>query len=589
MQDDWWPDLLAHIPEEDPWSDPNVIVAEIRNFDDSWFPGVRILWSALVPVDDLESLDGKLLAFNYEVESTGRPAPGLNLAGSVNPRFWVGAYTGERHIEFEPLVLGWESHNHTALVLDPRFAMTYGLMPRAMADGSTHWDNLAEPEFDVAVVGAPSIYEDLAQSGSRAAVARDYLQDYLTLRGMALVHVYYENRRGERDEAIDTLLGEQDHICEKLSTREVDVKRRREGGFVAQIWGARVVAMPGDLPITTDPLEENGLVWPGIDGAITKRAADRFRPWDHVYVRDSVLAAYEGKPGFRVSPESGGVGYGNQWSVGPADRVGRDVIRVELRKLYEGTPHRVIQHWNSYAVAPTADLLGAEGRGARNIGIRSKDLVYEMADIGMMLCGLAAHFQIDAVGTDDYVGLDRAWLTYNGWWNGAHVEPITRHIPLEMTRSDFLTRCLDLDKVLIEALGERRLRRLVNAFGTPHDKIDNFRGLKLLDRVVCLCQVAIEAGLAPWKLGDEIVARYAQHRTKPAQPLTKLFALSDLRQAAGHRKDVDAMLGPALERFALDLSASRAGWGLVMDDIYDQLAEQLKYVHRTLTETLGLD
>lgn len=111
--------------------------------------------------------------------------------------------------------------------------MTYGLIPRARADGSTHWDNLADPEFDVAVTSSPSVYEDLEQSGARAVVSRDYLQDYLTLRGMALVQVYYENRRGERDDAINALLGDQDRVCEKLRTRQVDVQRRREGGFVA--------------------------------------------------------------------------------------------------------------------------------------------------------------------------------------------------------------------------------------------------------------------------------------------------------------------------------------------------------------------
>ena len=563
MEDDWWPDLLGHIPREDPWADPNVLVAEIRGFDDPWLPGVRILWSALVPVAELEALGGDLIAFNYEVESTGRPASGFNQTGPLEPRFWIGAYTGERHVEFEPLILGWENHNHTALVLDPRFAMTYGLIPRAVTDGSTHWDNLAEPEFDVAVVDRPSVYEDLRQSGARAVVSRDYLQDYLTLRGMALVQVYYENRRGEQDDAIASLLGDRDRVCEKLRTREVDVQRRREGGFVAQIWGARVVAMPGAQPITTDPLEANGLVWPGIEGPVTNAIANRFRPWDHVYVRDSVLEIYEGKPGFRVSPETGGVGYGNQWSVGPANRVGRDVIQVEIRKLYEGTPHRVVQRWNAFAIPATVDLLGAEGRAARNIGVRSQELVYGMADVGVMLCGIAATFQLEAAGTEAYVGLDRAWLTYNGWWNGAHVEPITRHIPIDMSRSDMLKRCLDLDKMLIEALGERHLRRLVKAFGPPHDKVDSFRSLKLLDRIVCLCQVAVDTGLSPWTSGAEVVARLAQFGTTPASPLTSLFALSDLRQAAGHRKDADAEISRALERLGLDPAAAGGGWGLI--------------------------
>ena len=117
MDDDWWPDLLAHIPLEDPWDAPDVVVTEIRSYDDPWFPGVRFLWSALVPLADLGALDGQRFSFDYQVESTGRPGPGPNVAGSLNPRFWIAAYFDDRRVEFEPLVLGWESNNQTALVL----------------------------------------------------------------------------------------------------------------------------------------------------------------------------------------------------------------------------------------------------------------------------------------------------------------------------------------------------------------------------------------------------------------------------------------------------------------------------------------
>ena len=196
------------------------------------------------------------------------------------------------------------------------------------------------------------------------------------------------------------------------------------------------------------------------------------------------LAAYEGKPDFRVSAEHGSVGFGNQWGVGPANRIGRDVIQVELRKLYEGTPHRVVQHWNAFAITPSPDLLSPEGRRARNVGVRAKDLVAGMADVGLVLCGIAAMFGLELVGTADYVGLDRVWLEPNGWWNGPYVEPITRHITVDLSRADFLTRCLDLDKLLVEALAQRRLRPLLHAFGKPHDRTADFGGLKLLDRIV---------------------------------------------------------------------------------------------------------
>ena len=590
MNEDWWPDLLRHVPEEDPWAESNVVVGEIRSFDDPWLPGVRWTWSALVPTSEWEALNGELIAFNHEVESTGRPMRRPDLVGSVRPRFWIGAYTGERRLEFEPLILSWENNNRTPLILDPKFAMTYGLVPRTQGDGTVRWDNPAEPEYDVAIIDPPSLYEDLRSTNARAVVSKDYLQDYLTLRGMELVQVYYESRHGERDDAIDGLLGAERQISRKQRTRELDVRRRECGGFFAQVWGARHVAGPGSLPVTDNPLETTGLVWPGSDEAVTIEVSQRKRPWDNVYVEDRVLAAYEGKPDFRVGAENGSVGFGNQWAVGPAKRIGRDVIQLELRKLYEGTPHRVVQHWNAFAIKPSPDLLSLKSRRARNVGLRAKDLVFGMADVGLMLCGIAAMFRLEPVGTAEYVGLDRAWLEPNGWWSGSHVEPITHHIPVDMPRADFLARCLDLDKLLVEALVQRRLRSLLRAFGKPHDRVDDFRGLKLLDRIVCLCQVAIDAGLIPWEAGDEIAERYERTGSEPARPLTRLFALSDLRQAAGHRSaDIDGSIAAALERFGIDVAMSRGGYGLVLDTVYDQLHEQLRQIHATLAGTLKIE
>lgn len=160
----------------------------MAGYDDPMHPGQRILWSALVSPEVLASLDGNLRAFNHEVESTGRPGP--RSAGALNPRFHISAYLDDRRIECEPLVLGWVNASRTAMMLDPKFAMTYGLMPRALGDGTVRWDDPAAPEFDVAIVDPPSVYENLNVSRARARVSRSYIQDYLTLRGMHLVQVW---------------------------------------------------------------------------------------------------------------------------------------------------------------------------------------------------------------------------------------------------------------------------------------------------------------------------------------------------------------------------------------------------------------
>lgn len=115
-----------------------------------------------------------------------------------------------------------------------------------------------------------------------------------------------------------------------------------------------------------------------------------------MYFRDAVLGAYEGQPGFRVDALTGSVSYGHQWGMGPATRVGRDFIRIEMRKAYEA-PTRAVQHWNAFAIEPTPELLDPMARQARNIGVRSHALVFAMAALGERLAylsqrlGLAPH------------------------------------------------------------------------------------------------------------------------------------------------------------------------------------------------------
>jgi hypothetical protein len=588
IAEDWWPDMLRHIADEKPWDTDHVVVAELRSFDDPWLEGSRTCYTALIRVEDLERLDGKLISFNYNVETSG-PGPSPAFAGSYVPAFWISAILGDERIKCEPLVLAWESNNRTAMILDPGFCMTYGLIPRALDDGSIHWDDMAVPEFDIAVIDSPSIYNHGVHSGARVTVDRDHLQDYLTQRGMALVEVYFENRRSVRDDAIDAALGDKDRIVNKFANREVDFWRRDEGGYGAQIWGARVIARPKDLPISMDPLESQGLVWPGMEGAITLSDASSYRPWDTVFVRDTVLGAYEGKPGFNIHPETGGVSYGNQWGIGPSVRVGRDVLRLEIRKLHEGTARRVIQHWHAHAIMPTPDLLKPEAQSARNIGSRSHDLIYAMALLGSRLAELADLIGAGQFTARDVAGVMRHELDYGGWWNAAHVEPITRHVVLGMDRVAFLDRCIALAKVVAEPLAQRLLRPMIKAVAGPPDKISDFGSLKLLNRIISLAQVANDAGLMLWSDGQEITDRLARDGTEPANPLDAMFALVDLRQAAAHRKDeADAIVADSLPRFGIALGSTASGWGAALDTVYDRLIDEIERAAQTVGDALHL-
>jgi hypothetical protein len=197
--------------------------------------------------------------------------------------------------------------------------------------------------------------------------------------------------------------------------------------------------------------------------------------------------------------------------------------------------------------------------------------------LGRLLMQFANALGINDVVVADIVGMDPAKRDWNGWWNLPFVERITRHIPLGMSESEFLGRCLDLDKVAIEALGERVLRRMVNAMGAQPEA-NKFRGLKLLDRLVCLAAIADETGLPLAAARDEIFERFRESNTVPSQPLKRLFALSDLRQEEGHRKDGKSIRS-ALERCGLDPAATASGWGTTLDGIYDGAIGDIRHAN----------
>ena len=272
---------------------------------------------------------------------------------TYRPEFWIG-YRSETfdRILCEPLVLGWRSNNQTVMALDHGFTMTYGLVPRALAGGKTCWDDVETPEPNIAVVDPPSIYQDLRLTEARVVVSRDHLQDYISLRKMALVQIYYETRNGPADATAEALMVN-DQLDVKLSDRHFDVRRHHDGTIIAQVWGARVIARPGDLPVSQDTLETQGLLWPGMASPLTRQQARRLRPWEEkAYVSDEVLSAYAEDDEYSIYPLTGSVSFGGQWGVSDCRRVGRDLIELDIRSLYAGARPSVVRRWHAFSIKP---------------------------------------------------------------------------------------------------------------------------------------------------------------------------------------------------------------------------------------------
>lgn len=326
--------------------------------------------------------------------------------------------------------------------------MTYGLVPRIVNAADVpemHWDDPSFPQRDVVVARPVSSYRFPDHTGAHVTVEREYLQDYSTIRGRALVQVYYVQRAGPPTEEITSLLGDKEVVELRLPGRLVDLRLVDWGGTtlaLAQVWGVRPLLEPGNAPVSAGRDDFGTLAWPGIAEAVTEESAMNISLLQPAYVRDDVLEIYEGWPEYSIHPESGSVSYGNQWGVSYTRRVGRDLIEVEIKKLYEGNHADTVRHWHHHAVQPPVDI--SRLRGEANVGTRARRAVYGLANLGRVLAGLYEGVLGQQVPSTGLVGLDIGDMDYRGWWTIEGVEPITRHIPLKLNEGAFLSRCSGL-------------------------------------------------------------------------------------------------------------------------------------------------
>lgn len=403
---------------------------------------------------------------------------------------------------------------------------------------------------------------------------------------MSLVQTYFVSNTTDTPDPLSESLAKRGCGDLKLPCRMLDVRfdARNSALVLAQMWGYRHLIDPGFAPVSID-IDYGILDWPGygvVNGSIGMRPHSLPPACTYVYVRDDVLGEYEGRPGFTILPESGSVKYGGQWSVGYCQRIGRDLIQVELKKLYEGNRPRTVNTWFNYCVTPppVSDL--ARLRSESNIAIRAKSVVYAMADLGEVLAVIASKATGIERTSKDLVSLDRAQLNYYGWSNDETIEPIARHAPIEMHEEEFLQRCMELFKVVGEGLSENILRRTLLSIGVHKNDIEKLRSVRLLDRLVQLAMVANMTGLNLIRQGAELESR--RKEDAPATAVNALITIMELRNSKGHRA---LKATKALNEIGICIEKMAPGWGEALDIAYDRTFEALFDIKKVLTEALS--
>ena len=178
----------------------------------------------------------------------------------------------------------------------------------------------------------------------------------------------------------------------------------------AEVWGVRLLLEPGKATISDRQQQPFSLEWPGIEGTVTKDLTRRQDLLKMVYVQDGVLSIYEGRDDFTINPKTGAVVHGTQWSVPAKRRVGRDLIAVDLKKLYEGVPEAIVREWHRYAVEPPISPDTQQANVASRTGIIVDGLL-ELNDLIEKIDEKA-----QKPSSKGFVRINRDDITNKGWW-----------------------------------------------------------------------------------------------------------------------------------------------------------------------------
>lgn len=576
---DWLPDCLIHL--NDPYLDDGdeyVVVGQLSDDTVRGYDGLVKKYTILVPNDRVEEVLNHPGGIGWKAESWG-PGPVVGVGQMYRSDFWVEGPGGSDD-RLEPIVVSWDRHNKTVMMPDNGMLMCYGLCPRTLqSPDQIVWDDLSRPQMGVVTVKPLSHYDVYSYSGAYVKMSREYLEDYASLKGCALVSVFFEERRCRATDDLNQRLGGNDATSLKEPGFQMDIVRVN-GAVLCRLWGCRLVLTPTGRPVTEEHDPE--LEWPDYPGVMDVQRAFSLRMFDYVYTSDGVLGAYEGRSEFDVSPLSGTVSYDGWWALGYSHRVGRDYIAYELKKIYEGCPPSVIRHVHKFAVGKAVAKANEEEFGRKNIGTRATTLVYAFLDLGDALLELSDRFDLP-FQPEDMIGLVKADVEYQGWWRIQGLAPLGYHVRIDMTKDCFLERCKTIQK-LFELLREKSLRRLVGAFEIDKNEVDSYKQMKLLTTVLQCCHVAADAGLDVVEDTGEISRRWTKDLRLGS--VTPFFALIDLRNAAGHDLggDEERKVGEALKVYGVQVNDTTVGYGIALDKVYDLISESLTDIARLVRE-----
>jgi hypothetical protein len=475
----------------------------------------------------------------------------------------------------EPLVVSWCSGNHTTFMVDQGFLSAFKLSPRLL-ETEIIWDDLTKPEYNVVKIKPLSEYEFPNYTGAYVKINKSYLETYLAFRKKVAVQIFIIQKNIPIDEEILFLLKGKDYFIEEDKHFQINIKKSVNTEYVhLNIKGFKVLLENIDNNEKEDTT--TGHYWKGIEGLVTEWRARHEMPFEYVYVSDKVLAVYETNEDYNVYHLSGSVSYRNQWAITHCNRIGKNAIKIEIKKLYEGNTFETIDYWNQFSIHPSEIIEG------KNIAQKAESLTRKFFLFGRIFINLFNHLFEFNYTSQDLISLDEERIEYTGWSEFPEFNAIAQHVDLKsFSKEQFISRCKKLYILLGENLKEKPLRKIVDTLGFPISETEKLRSIRLLELILSYLKIMDESGLHPINNKSTLLERILESKNKNI--FSKLSAINSIRQLDAHKtNDSKTKLQKALIDLNVEPNAISNNYSDAIWQVYNSIDEMFSDINTLLS------
>ena len=484
---------------------------------------------------------------------------------------------------FEYIVASWGSRNFYSFNLAEKVWMALGLSPRCLGGDQQEivFDDLTVPEFDVAKGQISTEFHFTPKRNIRWTMSNEYLRRYLWMRGTYGVRIFFYEAAVPDHPAFRSVMAGRDHVRLTADDGWYDCSIQEHRGQLLLQVSASVVAVAPEL--SPEPTAD-GLDWPGVAGPMSRDRAEALATFTPVYLDDRFLERYEQRDVYNTVPVQFdgqwrcSPSYRGQWNFTGCVRVGRNLVTVPIRDLYEPKPDREIVHAWAHAVDPahvTETDLAEE-----HVVSKTARFADQLLDLGDRLAALGGAVLGASTPAHAIIGMSRSELHANGWLNYPKLSRLAQVAPLSMTEQDFLSRCKDLHEYW-QSIPNAFLQSLLERAGHQRPDVRGRGSLKLLQALANI----VERLNADGEAVDAFCGAAEPHDlTVENTAFAMLFVNYELRIADAHSAGAAAK---KLEIVGFDEAALGQGYGRALDHVFDGVINTFSHLNGELSRLLN--